>query len=106
MKSFAKLDPRVQSLIEIEVKGLEKAIWDAAASHTEQGYACNGGRDDCKIGTKGKLVVVQPSAADRAMLKKIVDETMLPKWAARCSAECVADFNATIGKVAGVVAKK
>ena len=45
-------------------------------------------------------------AADRAMLKKIVDETMLPKWAARCSAECVADFNATIGKAAGVVAKK
>lgn len=106
MKSFAKLDPRVQSLIETEVKGLEKAIWDTAAYHTEQGYACNAGRDDCKAGTKGKLVLVQPSAADRAMLKKIVDETMLPKWAARCSAECVADFNATIGKVAGVVAKK
>jgi hypothetical protein len=50
--------------------------------------------------------VIQPTAADRALLKKVVDETMLPKWAARCSAECVADFNQTIGKTVAVTAKK
>ncbi len=106
MKSWEKLDPRVRALIEAEIKSLEKGIWDAAAYHTEQGLACNAGRDDCKIGTKGKMRVIQPSEADRALLKKVVNETMIPKWAARCSAECVADFNATIGKVMGVVAKK
>ena len=106
MKSWEKMDPRVRTLIETEIKTLEKGIWDAAAYHTEQGLACNAGRDDCKIGTKGKMKVIQPSDADRALLKKIVNETMIPKWAARCSAECVADFNVTIGKVMGVVAKK
>ena len=106
MKSWEKMDPRVRTLIETEIKTLEKGIWDAAAYHTEQGLACNAGRDDCKIGTKGKMRVIQPSDADRALLKKIVNETMIPKWAARCSAECVADFNVTIGKVMGVVAKK
>jgi TRAP-type C4-dicarboxylate transport system substrate-binding protein len=106
MKSWEKMDPRVRALIEGEIKSLEKGIWDAAAYHTEQGLACNAGRDDCKIGTKGKMKVIQPSDADRALLKKVVNETMIPKWAARCSAECVADFNATIGKVMGVVAKK
>jgi hypothetical protein len=35
-----------------------------------------------------------------------VVEIMIPKWAARCSAECVADFNQTIGKSVDVVAKK
>jgi hypothetical protein len=50
--------------------------------------------------------VIQPSEADRAMLKKIVNEVMIPKWAARCSAECVTGFNDTIGKVMGVTAKK
>ncbi len=106
MKSWDKLDPKVRALIESEVKVLEKNIWDAAAYHTQQGIVCNAGTDECKIGTKGKLKVTQPSAADRAMLKEIVDETMIPKWAARCSADCVADFNQTIGKTVGVVAKK
>jgi len=106
MKSWNKLDPKVRSLIESEVKVLEKSIWDAAAYHTQQGIACNAGTDECKIGTKGKLKVTQASAADHAMLKKIVNETMIPKWAARCSAACVADFNKTIGKAVGVTAKK
>lgn len=106
MKSWEKMDPRVRTLIETEIKTMENGIWNAAAYHTEQGYACNAGRDDCKIGTKGKMKVVQPSDADRAMLKKIVNEVMIPKWAARCSADCVKGFNDTIGKVVGVVAKK
>jgi TRAP-type C4-dicarboxylate transport system substrate-binding protein len=106
MKSWEKMDPRVRSLIETEIKTMENGIWDAAAYHTEQGYACNAGRDDCKIGTKGKMTVVQPSDADRANLKKIVTEVMIPKWAGRCSVECVKGFNDTIGKVVGVTAKK
>ena len=106
MKSWEKMDPRVRAVIETEIKTMENGICDAAANHTEQGYACNAGRDDCKIGTKGKMKVVQPSDADRAQLKKIVNEVMIPKWAARCSVECVAGFNDTIGKVVGVVAKK
>ncbi len=106
MKSWERMDPRVRAVIETEIKTMENGIWDAAAYHTEQGYACNGGRDDCKIGTKGKMKVIQPSDADRAQLKKIVNEVMIPKWAARCSAECVAGFNDTIGKVMGVTAKK
>lgn len=105
-KTWDRLDPRVRALIEAEVKNLEKGIWDAAAFHTAQGLACNAGTDECKIGTKGKMKVIQPTAADRALLKKIVVETMLPKWAARCSAECVADFNQTIGKTVAVTAKK
>lgn len=105
-KTWDRLDPRVRALIESEVKNLEKGIWDAAAYHTAQGLACNAGTDECKIGTKGKMKVIQPTAADRALLKKVVDETMLPKWAARCSAECVADFNQTIGKTVAVTAKK
>ncbi len=106
MKSWDKLDPKVRALIETEIKGLEKEIWDAAGYHTQQGLVCNAGTDECKIGNKGKMKVIQPSAADKALLNKIVTETMIPKWAARCSAECVADFNQTIGKTVGIVAKK
>jgi hypothetical protein len=30
----------------------------------------------------------------------------IPKWAERCSAACVADYNATVGSITGVAAKK
>jgi hypothetical protein len=30
----------------------------------------------------------------------------VPKWAARCSAQCVKDFNDTIGKLRGITARK
>ena len=105
-KSWDKLDPKVRALLETEVKGLEKSIWDAAALHTAQGYACNSGADDCKLGQKGKMKLVVASDADKALLKKIVNETMIPKWSARAPAESIAAFNNGIGKVAGVTAKK
>jgi len=49
---------------------------------------------------------VQPSQADRELLRKITVETTLPKWAARCTDQCVADFNDTIGQVIGLRAAK
>ena len=51
------------------------------------------------------MMLVQPSEADRAQLVKI-REVVLNKWAARCSAACVSDFNATIGKLLKVSATK
>jgi TRAP-type C4-dicarboxylate transport system substrate-binding protein len=105
-KSWEKFDPKVRALIETEIKTLEKDVWDAAGYHTQQGLDCNAGRDSCKLGTKGKMTVVTPSAADNALLRKIIEETMIPKWAARCSAQCVKEFNESIGKVVGIVAKK
>lgn len=105
-KSWQKYDPKVRALIEREIKTLEKDVWDAAGYHTQQGLDCNAGLDSCKLGTKGKLKVVMPSDADKALLRKTIVETMIPKWAARCSAQCVKEFNESIGKVVGVVAKK
>jgi TRAP-type C4-dicarboxylate transport system substrate-binding protein len=105
-KSWAGFDPRVRTLIETEIKGLEKAVWDAAANFTQQGYECNAGTDKCTLGTKGKMTLVQPTAADQALLKKVLAETTLPKWAARCSDACVAEFNTSVGKLVGASAKK
>jgi len=105
-KSWAGFDPRVRNLIDSEVKQLEKQVWDAAGNFTQQGYECNTGTDKCTLGQKGKMKLVQPTAADQALLKKVLAEVMLPKWAERCSAACVADFNATVGKVVGMTVTK
>ena len=65
-------------------------MWDAAAAQTQQGYDCNSGAAACTLPVKGKMVIVQPTAADRAQLKKLMQDIVLPKWAARCSACSVA----------------
>jgi len=101
-----KLDPKVQAFVQNGVNQLVDQIWDAAARQTQEGYDCNTGAASCPYEVKGKMTLVEPGDADRALLKKVTDEAVLPKWAARCSAQCVQDFNETIGKELGKIAKK
>ncbi|TCT07753.1 TRAP transporter substrate-binding protein [Aquabacter spiritensis] len=105
-KAWQKLDPKVQTFLQTNIDGLVNEIWTAAAKQTQQGYDCNTGAAACPFEVKGKMVLVTPSDADKAMLKKVLQDQILPKWAARCSAACVADFNATVGKTLGVTAAK
>ena len=88
-KAWDKLDPAVRGFLQANVKTLVDNIWDAAARQTQEGYDCNTGAAACPYPVKGKMVLVQPSEADRALLKKVTQEAVLPKWAARCSAQCV-----------------
>lgn len=105
-KTWNGWDPKVRTFLDTQIQSLEKQLWDAADLFTQQGYECNAGTDKCTLGTKGKMKIVQPSQADRDMLKKVLNEVTLPKWAERCSAACVNDFNNTVGKVVGVSVKK
>lgn len=105
-KAWDKLNPKVQQLITAQFKTMVDDIWSAAGKQTQEGYECNTGAAACTQPVKGKMVLVQPSDADRALLKKVLAESVLPKWAARCSAQCVTDFNTTVGKVVGLTAKK
>lgn len=105
-KAWDKLDPKVQTFLQTNMDKLVDDIWDAAARQTQEGYDCNTGAEACPYPVKGKMVLVEPTEEDRVLLKKVLTESVLPKWAARCSDQCVADFNATIGKELDVVAKK
>jgi len=105
-KAWDKLDPKVKAFLQENINQLMNQMWDAAVSQTQQGFDCNAGKAACPFPVKGKMVLVEPSEADRQLLKKLTAEVVVPKWAARCSAQCVADFNATIGKEMNITAKK
>lgn len=105
-KAWDKLNPGVQQLITTQYKTLIDNIWAGAEKQTQEGYDCNSGAAACSAAVKGKMKIVQPTDADKATLKKILEEQVLAKWAQRCNTQCVADFNATIGKVVGLTAKK
>ncbi|RYF57365.1 MAG: transporter, partial [Comamonadaceae bacterium] len=105
-KAWDKLDPKVQAFLQTNITKLVDDIWEGAARQTQEGFDCNTGAAACTQAVKGKMKLVEPSDADRALLKKVLQESVLPKWAARCSAQCVTDFNATIGKTVGLTASK
>ena len=105
-KSWNKLDSSVQKLITTNFKTLVDDIWDAAGKQTQEGYDCNTGAAACPNAVKGKMVLVQPTDADRALLKKVLTDSVLPKWAARTNEQYVKDFNATVGKIVGLTASK
>ena len=102
-KAWDKLDPAVRGFLQANVKTLVDNIWDAAARQTQEGYDCNTGAAACPYPVKGKMVLVQPSEADRAPAQ----EGHAGSRAARAPRQCVVkDFNATVGKTLGVTASK
>lgn len=103
---WEKLDPKVQAFLETNFKIMVNEIWKTAAAETQQGYDCNTGADSCTLPVKGKMTLVEPTAADRTLLKKVLDDVVIPKWAERCSKECVADFNTSLGPILGITASK
>ena len=105
-KTWDSFDPALQSFLQTHIETMVNDIWDAAARQTQEGYDCNTGSAACPYEVKGHMTLVQPSQADRELLRKVTVETTLPKWAQRCSAQCVADFNNTIGQVIGLQASK
>lgn len=100
------LDPKVQEFLQSNIDTLIDDIWKAAAEQTQQGYDCNTGADACTLDVKGKMTLVVPSEEDKALLQKTLKEKILSTWAARCSVDCVASFNETIGKEMGLTASK
>lgn len=105
-KSWDKLDPKVRTFIQTNINTMINDIWEGAGRQTQEGYDCNTGAASCPYPVKGKMVLVKPSDADRQLLKKVMQEAVVPKWAARCSAQCVQSYNETIGKLVGISAKK
>src|SRR5690606_9665769 len=101
-----QLDPKVQDFLQQNIDVMIDNIWQSAAEETLEGYRCNTGSEDCSHEIKGRMKLVEPTPSDHELLKKITAETVVPKWAARCSTQCVADFNDTIGKLLGLAPTK
>ncbi len=105
-KAWSQIDLQVQDFLTTNIDQLIDSLWAYAVAQSHLGIDCSTGAKGCTLAAKGKMVLVKPTQADLATLKQLSAQKVLPKWAARCSAQCVADFNQTVGKIAGVTAKK
>ena len=48
------------------------------------------------------MILHAPSEADIARAHQIALEIVIPSWAKRCGRQCVENWNATVGHVAGI----
>jgi TRAP-type C4-dicarboxylate transport system substrate-binding protein len=100
-----KLSPETRALIEKAAKDLEERSWKSTQLETEDGVFCTTGTGNCPAGPPGKLKLNLPSEADFKARDKVLNESVLKKWAARCGAECAAKWTELIGKKYGLTAK-
>jgi TRAP-type C4-dicarboxylate transport system substrate-binding protein len=105
LNSWNKLSKPTQEFMTAEFKKLEEASWASVEKDTKEGIACNTGNGPCSVGPTAKLKLVTPSDADRAAVKKALNDTVLPEWAKRCGAECAAKWTEMVGKKYGLTAK-
>ena len=101
-----KLDPKLQEFLATNVKVMTDNIWESAGIETQMGYDCNTGAEACTLPNKGSMKLVEPTEQDRELLKQAMNDHVLPKWAERCSTECVDAFNEHIGPILDLQAKK
>ncbi len=101
---WKKLSPDVQSFLVKQIKTLETAIWEQNKRENDLGIACNTGSAACSEGKPANMTLVPVSDADLALRKQALLQTVLPRWAKRCGAECAKRWNASVGKVVGMQA--
>jgi TRAP-type C4-dicarboxylate transport system substrate-binding protein len=106
LATWGKLDDKTKAFMESSVKGQTDKWWKTIIDEDTMGLNCTTGTGECSVGKPGKLVKVEPAAADTAILEAAMKDVVLKRWAKRCGsdASCISNWNDTIGKVVGLTA--
>src|SRR5262245_3977068 len=106
LATLGKLDDKTRAFIEGQVKAQTDTWWKTIIDEDTMGLNCSTGTGECTLGKAGKMVKVEPTAADHKILQAAMQEVVLKRWAKRCGADtgCVKNWNDTIGKVVGLTA--
>ncbi|HEY4250469.1 MAG TPA: TRAP transporter substrate-binding protein [Roseomonas sp.] len=100
-----RLDPQVRSFLEGTFREMQDKLWELGAAATRDGIDCNIGRAElCHIHNVAArpMTEVVPTDADRAQLRQILQQTVLPGWVRRCGARCGEIYNQVIAPLSGV----
>ncbi|MCC7272640.1 MAG: TRAP transporter substrate-binding protein [Alphaproteobacteria bacterium] len=104
LTTWNRLDPKVQAFLLEQVKGYEDKMWATIKAAMDQADNCNFGKQPCTMGKPANMTLVPVKPAEAATHKKLVEGAVLANWAKRCGAECVKEWNDTVGKAIGLKA--
>ena len=101
--TWASLSADTQKLIQEQAAEVEKDMWEAVKKEDQLGMDCNA-KGPCPFGDPAGMTPVEVNDADKALLKKIVSDHVLARFAERCGSKCAKEWNATIGGIVGAKA--
>ena len=103
IKTWNRLDPKVRAYLEGKFADLDKALWKAALDGAQPAIDCSVGRE-CKFPglNSYKMTLVKITDEDQNLTKQIIKDHVLKGWAKRCGADCVKEWNSTVGKVLNI----
>ncbi|HUS97910.1 MAG TPA: TRAP transporter substrate-binding protein [Hyphomicrobiaceae bacterium] len=102
-KVWDSLSADTKAMIEKGAAQVENEMWAATTKADQEGMDCNAA-GPCPHGKPGGMKPIESTAADKEQLKGIVQNFVLKRFAKRCGKKCAEEWNATVGKVAGVSA--
>jgi TRAP-type C4-dicarboxylate transport system substrate-binding protein len=85
---------------------LEAEIWRYAEVETENGLACNAGRDTCVDGRRGRMTIVEERDQDEALRTELLRDVVLPSWVRRCGTGCADSWNRYVAPTLGLWARE
>lgn len=100
-----RLDPQVRSFLEGTFREIGDKQWELGQAATRDGIDCAIGRAEaCRIHSLAQrpMAEVKATEADRAALRRILQENVLPGFVKRCGVRCGEVFNQVIAPLAGV----
>ncbi|MFH6786968.1 MULTISPECIES: TRAP transporter substrate-binding protein [Methylobacterium] len=90
------------------VADLERRIWKQAEDDTARGLACatqSPAQSLCPGAPRNPMTLVPLTPGDAERRRRLLTETVLPRWIERCGDACVAAWNTTLKPALGVTAK-
>lgn len=100
--SWEALPGDIKVLLQKELEKLEQAIWEESDRETKEGVMCNIGDPSCGGGTKGRMIEVLSTLADKSLIKEVLADTVIPHWIESCGRDCADIWNQTIGPHVGI----
>ncbi|GAA5235543.1 TRAP transporter substrate-binding protein [Verticiella sediminum] len=106
LNTWNKFSPEEQAKLTAQFDLLEERLWQLAESLEARGIECNTGQGECASPfTRFSMGLAPVAAADQDIVKKAVQEAVLPAWKKTCDAiepTCSATWNGTVGASMGV----
>lgn len=100
-----RLDPQVRGFLEGTFAEMNDKLWALGDAATRDGIDCSIGKAEaCKIHPLAAkpMTEVKATEADRALVREVVQSTVLPGFVKRCGARCGEIFNQVVAPIAGV----
>ncbi|WMS42223.1 TRAP transporter substrate-binding protein [Acuticoccus sp. MNP-M23] len=98
LKTWDSFDEATQEFFLEQAAAYEDKMWETLTKATNEAENCNTGTEPCTLGKMASSTVIPVADADSAAHTALVENAVLAGWAGRCGADCVTEWNETVGK--------